>query len=1178
MRTFVPFLFLTLFTLATSTAQTARVQFIQNSPGPSSVDVYRGNILFFNNFTFRTASPYMDIPAGDTVNIGIAPKTSTSSSDVVASFPVVFDSGKTYIVMIAGVIGATGPTSLNLYIKDNAQETGPANEVDVTVFHGAPDFPAVDVDAVLVANNLVSNLSFGRYTDYIKLPPALYDLAVQSAGTNNTGITLRADLSGMAGGAVTVFASGYFLSSPSLGVFMAFPDGNVVKLQITPIARVQIIHNSPATTIDLYIDSTRVTDNFTFRKATAFFDLPADRTLRFGVAGINSSGTSDITAVFPINFQSGKRYTVVAAGISGTTNGPAAFNFFLKPDAREAASGSGTDINVFHGVPDAGALDVDAVFETDNLVSSLSFGQFTNYINFFAAKSDLALSAAGSTSTIASFRADLSSLSGRAATVFASGFLSQSPVLGLFAALPDGTVLALPATPNARIQIIHDAPAPVVDIYVGNTRLIDNFEFRKATPFINIPADRNIVVKVAAESSNSSADAFASFPLNLATGGTYLAIAAGLPGTTGPTAFNLFVKSGARENGSGGNVAITVFQGITDAGVVDVDALFETDNLVSNLPFGGFSDYLSLSPAKYDLALQPAGSNFHTASFLANLEGLPDFAATVFASGFISQNPSAGLYAALPDGTVLELPATSNARMQIIHNSPEQVVDIYVNNVRLIDNFEFSKATPFINMPSDRNFTVKIAAGSSTSPADAFASFPLNLTTGGTYLAVAAGIIGATGSSALNLFVKPDARENSTGSDIALTVLQGATDIGVIDMDVLFETDNFVSNLSYGTFSDYLNISPAIYDFVLQQAGTGINTASFRADLSGLAGRAATVFTSGLSSQIPQPGMFAALSDGTVLQFPAMPFARIQIVHSSPVPFVDVYVGNTRLLDNFEFRKATPFMDMPSDRNLLVKIAADTSTSAANPLASFQLDLTTGETYVAVAAGTIGTTGSTALDIFLKPGARESSAVPGSVDVQFFHGSTDAPEIDIRLPGGAVIFDNIQYGEFSGYQSAIAADYKYYLTPSNNNNSILGAYIAECSQHPGEAVTVFASGYYSGVSPAFALWAAFGSGATMPLAQVAVSATQPDLHEGISVWPSPTADMLALKMNVKENAEIHYRIIDMEGRMVQEGSFGQVNAGILSETISLGKLEQGAYCIQVLSGSGMFAQKLMIQR
>lgn len=61
-------------------AQTAKLQVIHNCPSPiaDTVDVYAGSTKLIPNFAFRTATPYVDVPAGVDIRIGIALKGSTS--------------------------------------------------------------------------------------------------------------------------------------------------------------------------------------------------------------------------------------------------------------------------------------------------------------------------------------------------------------------------------------------------------------------------------------------------------------------------------------------------------------------------------------------------------------------------------------------------------------------------------------------------------------------------------------------------------------------------------------------------------------------------------------------------------------------------------------------------------------------------------------------------------------------------------------------------------------------------------------------------------------------------------------------------------------------------------------------------------------------------------------------
>jgi hypothetical protein len=72
-------------------AQTASVQVIHNcaDAAATTVDIYAGTALLIDDLQFRFASQtFTNIPAGVPIVIGVAPGTSTSSAQSLATFTV----------------------------------------------------------------------------------------------------------------------------------------------------------------------------------------------------------------------------------------------------------------------------------------------------------------------------------------------------------------------------------------------------------------------------------------------------------------------------------------------------------------------------------------------------------------------------------------------------------------------------------------------------------------------------------------------------------------------------------------------------------------------------------------------------------------------------------------------------------------------------------------------------------------------------------------------------------------------------------------------------------------------------------------------------------------------------------------------------------------------------------
>ena len=471
--------FLIVFTILgfSAFAQTARVQVIHNSADvlAGSVDVYINGSIAIPDFAFRSATPFLDLPAGVTLNIGIAPGNSTSVNDTLANFPVVLTANEKYVVIANGVLTggyAANPdgrnTGFTLFVKSMVQEVDTGTGVDLFVLHGSTDAPTVDVKVrELSSATIVDNAAYGDITPYLTAPAQDITLDLYLGNGVNYVASFTAPLSGLGGGAAAVFASGFLdptanQNGAAFGLFAALANGTVVQLPSAsaPNARVQVIHNSAdvlAGSVDVYVNDALAIPDFAFRTATPFIDLPAGVTLNIGVAPGNSTSVNDTLANFSFILSADEKYVVIANGVltGGYLPNPdarnTAFTLFVKPLAQEVGTGTGVDLFVLHGSTDAPTVDVKAR-EAGNLVlvNDAAYSDITPYFTVPAGNYTLDLYLADGTTLVASFIAPVAGLGGGAAAVFASGFLNPAgnqngAAFGLFAALANGNVVELTA-------------------------------------------------------------------------------------------------------------------------------------------------------------------------------------------------------------------------------------------------------------------------------------------------------------------------------------------------------------------------------------------------------------------------------------------------------------------------------------------------------------------------------------------------------------------------------------------------------------------------------------------------------------------------------------------------------------------------------------------------------------
>ena len=200
------------------------------------------------------------------------------------------------------------------------------------------------------------------------------------------------------------------------------------------------------------------------------------------------------------------------------------------------------------------------------------------------------------------------------------------------------------------------------------------------------------------------------------------------------------------------------------------------------------------------------------------------------------------------------------ANLQIIHNSPYQVIDIYVDGEISLTQIPYRSSTGQVKLPT------KAVLGIAPTGQDMIAELAMDLEQSESYVITAFGIVGDNNKS-FNL-LSSSLIQNATNDDnVAIKLMHGVTDAPAVDIyangSLVFE------NISYGRYSDYVNVETDNYTIDVKEHGDDNTVASFDAPLNSYGGRSGIVVASGFLNPTEQDStftLFLTAPDGETLQ------------------------------------------------------------------------------------------------------------------------------------------------------------------------------------------------------------------------------------------------------------------------------------------------------------------------
>jgi hypothetical protein len=182
--------------------------------------------------------------------------------------------------------------------------------------------------------------------------------------------------------------------------------------------------------------------------------------------------------------------------------------------------------------------------------------------------------------------------------------------------------------------------------------------------------------------------------------------------------------------------------------------------------------------------------------------------------------------------------------------------------------------------------------------------------------------------------------------------------------------------------------------------------------------------------------------------------ARVRALHTSPdAPAVDIYVDGSLGIAGLSFGEFSDYVELSAGmHNVQVKPAGSGPTGPS--VIDADIELTGGQDYTVAATGMLANIQPVVL--------LDSTAAPGPnmAKVRVFHASPDAPAVDIGIPAGPTLFEDVSFTEITPFEAVDAGTVDLEVRPSGTIQPVLS--IPSVSLVGGSLYTFVALGLLEG--------------------------------------------------------------------------------------------------------------------